>query len=107
MTQYKFTIDPTAYAGYLTMHEGQFERTVQVSPEILIDYDTSGNLLGIEFLSLESIENFNPDSLSSQMSAAELSEIKVLLSGHLDFKTAVAESRQQDIPTFTQYLISI
>jgi|688.fasta_scaffold1286822_2 uncharacterized protein YuzE len=107
MTQYKFSIDSSAQACYLTMKDGDFEKTNEISPEILIDYDKSGNLLGVEFLSLESVEKFEPEALRDAMSDSELAEMKMLLSDHLNVKNAIAESRKQEIQAFTEYLISV
>ena len=107
MPEYKFSIQPDISAGYLTMQEGEFGRTGQVNPEVFIDYDTSGALMGIEFLSLESIEKFNPDEISSAVKPQELAELKMLLGSHLDVKSVVLESRNQKITEFTEILISI
>jgi uncharacterized protein YuzE len=89
------------------MKDGDFGKTSEISPEILIDYDKSGNLLGVEFLSLESVEKFEPDALKDAMSKEELNEMKILLGEHLNIKKAIAESRKQEIQAFTEYLISV
>lgn len=107
MTQYKFSIDSSAQACYLTMKNGQSGKTDEITSEILIDYDKLGNLLGVEFLSLESVEKFDPESIKDAISSAELAEMKMLLSDHLNVKNAIAESRKQEIQAFTEYLISV
>lgn len=107
MTQYKFSIDSSAQACYLTMKDGEFGKTNEITSEILIDYDKSGNLLGLEFLSLESVEKFEPESIKDLISEAELREIRMLLGEHLNVKHAIAESRKQEIQSFTEYLISV
>jgi len=46
----KIEFDPTADALYIELADGEVEKTTEVSPGIMLDYDASGNVLGIEML---------------------------------------------------------
>jgi uncharacterized protein YuzE len=53
-----FSVDHHADAAYiyltpLSFHEGAVARTDEITPQINADYDTDGNVIGIEFLSLK------------------------------------------------------
>jgi len=46
----KIEYDPIADAMYVHLTDGEVDRTEEIKPGILLDYDTSGNVLGIEVL---------------------------------------------------------
>lgn len=46
----KIEFDQAADALYIELIDGEVETTSEISPGILIDYDTAGNVLGIEML---------------------------------------------------------
>jgi uncharacterized protein YuzE len=48
----EISYDPEADAAYIRIRTGQVSKTVEkVSNSVMMDYDTKGNLLGIEILS--------------------------------------------------------
>ncbi|PWB55181.1 MAG: DUF2283 domain-containing protein [Nitrosomonadales bacterium] len=46
----KIEFDPIADALYLELAEGVIDKTEEVRPGVLIDFDRDGNTLGIELL---------------------------------------------------------
>lgn len=46
----KITYDKIANAAYMTLRKGRVAKTVEMSDNVIIDLDKSGNLLGIEML---------------------------------------------------------
>lgn len=48
----KLEFDPLADAAYLEIAEGEVERSEEVKPGVILDFDAAGNVLGIEILSV-------------------------------------------------------
>jgi uncharacterized protein YuzE len=50
-----YTLDPEAGVAYFHLTDGRcsVERTVQVTPWLLVDYDAQGRPLGVELLKLD------------------------------------------------------
>ncbi len=46
----KIEFDPLADAMYIQLAEGDVEKTEEVKPGMMFDYDADGNVLGIEVL---------------------------------------------------------
>lgn len=46
----KIEFDPIADALYIDLVDGEVEKTTEISPGVMLDYDASGNVLGIEML---------------------------------------------------------
>lgn len=46
----KIEFDPLADALYIQLAEGEVEKTEELKPGMLVDYDSLGNMLGIEVL---------------------------------------------------------
>lgn len=46
----KIEFDPIADALYIDLVDGEVEKTTEVSPGVMLDYDAAGNVLGIEML---------------------------------------------------------
>lgn len=42
--------DPEVQAWYLTLSDAPMDRTVQVSDEVAVDVDETGDVVGVEFL---------------------------------------------------------
>jgi uncharacterized protein YuzE len=42
--------DKEADALYLQLRDGEFEKTFRINPDVALDYDANGILLGIEIL---------------------------------------------------------
>ena len=51
----KVTKNTKLDVGYVQLRRGRVHRTVELKPGILIDLDKSGEVLGIEVLSLKSL----------------------------------------------------
>lgn len=49
-TTMKIEFDPLADALYIQLAEGEVEKTEELKPGMLVDYDSLGNMLGIEVL---------------------------------------------------------
>ncbi len=47
----KITYDKIADAAYMTLRKGRVSKTVEMSDNVIVDFDKKGNLLGIEMLS--------------------------------------------------------
>ena len=47
----KITYDKIADAAYMTLRKGRVSKTVEMSDNVIVDFDRRGNLLGIEMLS--------------------------------------------------------
>ena len=46
----------------ITWHNTPIEESESISPEVILDYDQAGNIIGIEILNASGkIENFSPD----------------------------------------------
>src|SRR4051812_42158854 len=52
----KITKDQEFDIGYIQLQEGKSKKTIEISPEIILDLDENGNLLGVELLSLASLD---------------------------------------------------
>lgn len=48
----KLEFDPNADAAYLEISDAEVETTRQIEPGIMVDYDASGHIVGIEVLSI-------------------------------------------------------
>ena len=46
----KWTFDASADAAYLAINEAPVARTIELSPNVMIDFDSNGQVLGIEVL---------------------------------------------------------
>ena len=46
----KWTFDVSADAAYLVINEAPVARTIELSPNVMIDFDANGHVLGIEVL---------------------------------------------------------
>jgi uncharacterized protein YuzE len=46
----KWTFDVSADAAYLVIKEAPVARTIELSPNVMIDFDANGQVLGIEVL---------------------------------------------------------
>jgi uncharacterized protein YuzE len=46
----KIEFDQSADALYVELAEGDIDRTEEVKPGIILDYDVDGNVLGVEML---------------------------------------------------------
>lgn len=48
----RLEFDPLADAAYFSISDAEIERTVQLEPGIVIDYDLNGHVVGVEVLSV-------------------------------------------------------
>ncbi len=48
----KFQYDPQVDALYILMASGKLAQTEQVRPDLMVDYDENGKILGIEMLDI-------------------------------------------------------
>lgn len=55
----KIKIDREADAAYITLKQGEVFETVAESNDVMIDFDNSGNILGIEILNYSNKEKDN------------------------------------------------
>jgi len=46
----KITYDKIANAAYMTLRKGRVTKTVEMSSDVIADFDKKGNVLGIEIL---------------------------------------------------------
>ena len=46
----KIEFDNTADALYVQLAEGEIEKTEEIKPGLILDYDSNGIVLGVEFL---------------------------------------------------------
>jgi len=46
----KIEFDPIVDALYVELAEGEVEKTEEIKPGVMLDYDAAGNILGIEML---------------------------------------------------------
>jgi len=53
----KIEFDPIADALYLELAEGEIDKSEEVRPGVLIDFDEDGNTLGIELLYVSKRQN--------------------------------------------------
>ncbi|MBK8755258.1 MAG: DUF2283 domain-containing protein [Candidatus Competibacteraceae bacterium] len=56
----KIEFDPQADAAYLELIEGTVERSEQIQPGIIADFDERGRLLGIEILHVSKRSTLEP-----------------------------------------------
>jgi len=48
----KLEFDPTADAAYFEISPAEIEKTKEIEPGIIVDYDKEGHVIGIEVLSV-------------------------------------------------------
>ncbi len=53
--------DNTADALYVQLAEGQIEKTEEIKPGLILDYDADGNVLGVEMLYITKRGNLRLD----------------------------------------------
>lgn len=53
----KIEFDPIADALYVELASGEVEKTEEISPGVMLDFDASGNVLGLEMLYISKREN--------------------------------------------------
>ena len=46
----KIEFDQVADALYVQLTEGEIEKTEEIKPGVILDYDANGNVLGVELL---------------------------------------------------------
>jgi uncharacterized protein YuzE len=46
----KIEFDQAADAAYIELAEGDIDRTEEIKPGLILDYDVKGNVLGVEIL---------------------------------------------------------
>ena len=46
----KIDFDPLTDAMYIELADGEVEKTEEIKPGMMLDYDVDGNVLGIEIL---------------------------------------------------------
>lgn len=46
----KIEFDPIADALYLELAESEVEKTEEIKPGVMVDYDADGNIVGVEVL---------------------------------------------------------
>jgi len=56
----KIEFDPQADAAYLELIEGVVDRSEQIEPGIIADFDKQGRLLGFEILYISKRESLEP-----------------------------------------------
>jgi uncharacterized protein YuzE len=54
----KFKLSSTVNALYIYANEGEFSETLEVGPDVYMDIDKDGRILGIEFLDPEYLIQF-------------------------------------------------
>jgi len=64
----KIEYDPKADAMYIRLALGQVVESDEVRPGVVLDFDTHGNVLGIEMLDVSKRTN-NPREMSFEMLA--------------------------------------
>ena len=57
----KIEFDNTADALYVQLTEGEIEKTEEIKPGLLLDYDAEGNVLGVEMLYIRKRGNLKLD----------------------------------------------
>ena len=61
----KISYDPTTDSAYIKLSDKKYKLTKKISNDILIDYDSKNNPLGIEILSVkDNIPSFNTNEVS-------------------------------------------
>lgn len=53
----KIEFDPIADALYVELAEGAVDKTEQIGPGVMVDFDAAGNVLGMEMLYVSKREN--------------------------------------------------
>ena len=48
----KLEFDPVADAAYFEIADGEVFRSEEIKPGVILDFDTEGNVLGVEVLSV-------------------------------------------------------
>ena len=62
----RIRVDPESDALYFRLKEGTIEESEAISPDIILDYDPEGKIMGIEII-----------NLSKHFTSDEISELKV------------------------------
>ena len=57
----KIEFDNTADALYVQLTEGEIEKTEEIKPGLILDYDAEGNVLGVEMLYISKRGNLKLD----------------------------------------------
>ncbi len=52
----RIEFDPSADALYIELADGDVEKTTEISPGVMLDFDANGNVLGIEMLHISKRE---------------------------------------------------
>ena len=75
MSKYLLTVDAISKAAYIKVSEGQHASTLSLCPSVNLDVSDSGDLLGVEFLSLQGLSEVSSENLQEYMSDGEADEL--------------------------------
>ncbi len=79
MSKCKLTIDADANAAYFYVNDSKVFKTVEVDETLLVDLDSEGNTVGVEFLSLQRLSTFDAEMLSDFLTTEDSAELEALL----------------------------
>jgi uncharacterized protein YuzE len=75
MSKYLLNVDAIAKAAYIKVSEGQHASTRELSPSVNLDVSDSGELLGVEFLSLSALGEVSTKNLQEFMTEVDAGEL--------------------------------
>lgn len=58
----ELAVDNSVQAAYLKLTDKKIERTVEMNPGLLIDFDEDGEIVGIEYLAMDVISQASLES---------------------------------------------
>jgi uncharacterized protein YuzE len=82
VARYNLSIDSDVQVAYLKIAQGIADSTCEAAPSVMLDLDSSGGLLGIEFLTLEALKRFTPATISAYVEAELVSELEKFINSH-------------------------
>ncbi len=83
MKAMRVDFDPEVQAWYLTLSDAPVAKTVHVSDEVVVDVDTSGAVVGVEFL-------LAPAAIEPSVRKALFERFPVVRTALAEFQAAVA-----------------
>lgn len=63
------TFDPDADALYLSVTEAEVEETREAAPNVMIDLDASGRIVGVEILGVSKLPTAKPTAMAFEILA--------------------------------------
>jgi len=79
MSKFSLEIDTIGHTGYVALNDHACVSTRSLNPAINFDLDTDGQLCGIEFLSLDGLNDISPTDFGPLLPAEDVLAVQAII----------------------------